>query len=82
MSESPTGSDVPSDPQVDDAAPKNRACAAGEDCGGKYAIEEPIFNLKDYIWMLIGVSSRPVPIETKCALCKHVWEVSEPRRPW
>jgi hypothetical protein len=59
-----------------------RECAAGKDCGGRYEHEEPLFTFKDYVYMAVGISSRPVPIQRKCALCNHVWEIEQARRPW
>ncbi|MCO4774090.1 MAG: hypothetical protein KDA24_28930 [Deltaproteobacteria bacterium] len=59
-----------------------RPCPAGKNCGGQYEHDEPLFKGMDYFFMAVGISSRPVPIQKKCALCSHVWEVTEPRRPW
>ena len=72
------------DPTPADVTPEKpvRDCPAGKECAGKWEIEEPRFRVKDYIYMAIGVSSRPVPIARRCAVCGHVWEVIEDARPW
>ncbi len=71
--------DAPSD---DVGTPGNRPCPAGKDCKGEYEHENPRFTGKDYFFMAVGISSRPVPIERKCALCGHIWEIERSRRPW
>ena len=68
---------------TNDPAPEpGRPCPAGQNCQGKYEHDEPLFKLVDYVYMAVGISSRPVPIQKKCALCGHVWEVVESKRPW
>lgn len=59
-----------------------RDCPAGRDCQGQYEHDNPVFTGKDYFFMAVGISSRPVPIEKKCALCGHVWEMKKSRQPW
>ena len=59
-----------------------RDCPADRDCKGQYEHANPVFKGMDYFFMAIGISSRPVPIERKCALCGHVWEVATSRQPW
>jgi len=66
-----------------ESAPKAiRECPAGQDCQGKYEHDEPLFKILDYVYMAVGISSRPVPIQKKCALCGHIWEVVQSKRPW
>jgi len=85
MSDSPQGDGPPADDApVDDrvGTPGNRPCPAGKNCKGQYEHENPRFTGKDYFFMAVGISSRPVPIERKCALCGHIWEIEKSRRPW
>jgi len=57
-------------------------CACGQDRDGPFVTEEPFYGWRDYLWMLVGVSSRPVPYLRRCAICGHVFEKTEPKRPW
>ncbi len=66
---------------TEDAQPV-RECPPGNECAGKYQVDEPVFTSRDLLWMLAGVSSRKVKMERKCALCGHVWEVFESKRPF
>lgn len=57
-------------------------CACGHGSDHEHTVEDPVYKGMDYVWMLLGVSSRPVPYAKKCALCGHVFSISGPRRPW
>ncbi len=57
-------------------------CRCGETRGSATVVEDPHYSGIDYLWMLVGVSSRPVPYEVKCAVCGPLFELTEPRRPW
>lgn len=69
----------PPEDEEGEAQTPRRECPAGQNCEGKYEHEEPIYKGMDFFLMAIGISSRPVPIQRKCALCQHVWEITEPR---
>ncbi len=57
-------------------------CRCGTTRDSDTVVEDPRYAGFDYLWMLLGVSSRPVPYEVKCAVCGHLFELTAPRRPW
>ncbi len=63
-------------------APPQNLCPCGHGADHEHIVEDPVYKPIDYMWMLLGVSSRPVPYARKCAICSHVFEHLEPRRPW
>lgn len=62
--------------------PSERLCPCGHGLDHPHIVEDPIYKGVDYVWMLLGVSSRAVPYARKCAVCGFVFELTPPRRPW
>ena len=67
---------------MDEAPDEVPTCRCGSTREGANVVEEPRYSGVDYLWMLAGVSSRPVPYEVRCVMCNFVFEVTEPKRPW
>lgn len=63
-------------------SPSERLCPCGHSGEHEHIVEDPVYRGVDYVWMLLGVSSRAVPCARKCAVCGFVFEVLPPRRPW
>ena len=59
-----------------------KLCRCGHGVDHEHITEEPKYSGIDYLWMLLGVSSRAVPYMRKCAICGFVFELTEPKRPW